>query len=93
VGPALVTLDDLDDPDCLRLTCAVDGETVQEASTNDLIFSPTDIITYLSRIITLAPGDLVLTGTPGGVGAMRKPPRFLRSGQVVRTTLEGVGNW
>jgi acylpyruvate hydrolase len=91
VGPALVTLDELDNPDALRLTCEVDGELVQEASTEDLIFSPAAVVAYLSEIMTLAPGDLILTGTPSGIGARREPPQFLKPGQVVRTVIEGVG--
>jgi acylpyruvate hydrolase len=91
VGPALVTLDELDNPDALRLTCEVDGEIVQHASTEDLIFSPAAVVAYLSEIITLAPGDLILTGTPSGIGARKEPPQFLKPGQVVRTVIEGVG--
>lgn len=89
VGPALVTLDEL--PDDLRLTCEVDGEQMQEASTSDLIFSPAEIVAYVSQVITLVPGDVVLTGTPGGIGARRRPPTFLQPGQILTTRIEGVG--
>jgi acylpyruvate hydrolase len=91
LGPALVTLDELDDPDALRLTCEVDGEIVQDASTADLVFSPAAVVAYVSEIMTLAPGDVILTGTPSGIGARMEPPRFLEPGQVVRTVIEGVG--
>jgi acylpyruvate hydrolase len=91
IGPNLVTLNELATPDSLAISCTVDGIEVQAASTRDLIFSPAMIISYLSSIITLVPGDLILTGTPAGIGARRKPPRFLRPGEVVRTTIEGLG--
>ena len=91
VGPALVTLDELDDPSNLRVSCDINGEVMQESWTNELIFSPAAIIAYVSGIITLAPGDVILTGTPGGIGGRRTPPRFLKSGEVLRTTIDGVG--
>jgi acylpyruvate hydrolase len=91
VGPALVTPDEIDDPDDLRVSCAVDGELVQDSSTSDLVFGPAALISYISTIITLVPGDLIVTGTPAGIGAARKPPRFLAPGQVVTTTVAQVG--
>jgi acylpyruvate hydrolase len=91
VGPALVTLDELDDPDDLRLICEVDGDIVQETSTSELVFSPAELIAYISSIITLVPGDLILTGTPSGIGARMEPARFLEPGARVRTAIEGVG--
>jgi acylpyruvate hydrolase len=91
VGPHLVTLDEVADPEALRLTTSLDGETVQDSSTADLIFSAPDLIAYISQFITLVPGDLVATGTPSGVGGARKPPVFLTSGQTLRTEIEGVG--
>jgi acylpyruvate hydrolase len=91
VGPYLVTLDELDDPADVGLSCGVDGVVMQESSTSDLIFSVAELVAYVSSIITLAPGDLLLTGTPSGVGGARKPPVFLQPGQTVRTTVEGVG--
>jgi acylpyruvate hydrolase len=91
VGPALVTLDELEDPDDLEVRCEVDGETRQEGRTSDLLFKPADLVSYISEIITLEPGDLIATGTPGGVGAARKPPVWLQPGQTVRTSVEGVG--
>lgn len=91
VGPALVTLDELDQPDDLEVRCEVDGEVRQLGRTSDLLFSPTDLVAYCSEIITLEPGDIIATGTPGGVGAGRKPQVWLQPGQVVRTSVEGVG--
>jgi acylpyruvate hydrolase len=92
VGPELVTLDELPDGGAdLRVRCEVDGQVMQDSRTSDLLFSPAQIIAYLSEIITLEPGDLIATGTPAGVGAARQPPVWLRPGQVVRTVVEGVG--
>ncbi|CAN5496155.1 fumarylacetoacetate hydrolase family protein [soil metagenome] len=94
VGPLLVTPDELDGdagaPD-LEVTCEVDGQVMQGARTGDLLFTPADILAYASTIITLDPGDLLLTGTPGGVGAGRDPKVFLQPGQTIRTTIEGIG--
>jgi acylpyruvate hydrolase len=92
VGPFVVTGDELDDAADLELRCDVDGVTVQQARTGDLLFSPAAIIAYVSRITTLRPGDLIATGTPGGVGAGREPKVFLRPGQLLETTVEGVGS-
>ena len=92
VGPALVTADEVGGPEPdLLLRVTVDDEVVQEARTGDLLFKPVYTVSYVSTIVTLKPGDLIFTGTPGGVGAARQPPRFLRPGEVVRTSIEGVG--
>ncbi len=88
-GPYLVTADELPDPDALSLTGVVSGEVMQEANTNDLIFDVPALVVWLSRYITFQPGDLVWTGTPGGVGEARG--RFLRDGDVVETTIDGIG--
>jgi acylpyruvate hydrolase len=79
VGPALVTPDGLPGGvrPALPITGAVDGETVQKADTSDLVFDPVALVRYISTIMTLRPGDLIATGTPGGVGHARKPPRYL----------------
>ena len=90
-GPFLVTPDELDDPGRLHMTCTVDDEVMQDAFTDDLVFSPIEIVSYVSGIITLAPGDLIATGTPGGVGGARRPSIFLKAGQTVRTKIDGVG--
>ena len=73
------------------MSCVVDGETVQEADCDDLVFGPTELVAYISRIITLLPGDLIATGTPGGVGHARTPPRYLTAGSEVLPRVEGVG--
>ncbi|MGC4897491.1 fumarylacetoacetate hydrolase family protein [Micromonospora sp. DT31] len=89
MGPALVTLDELPDPDDLRLQTWVDEELRQDARTRDLVTPVPEIVSYLSQQTTLEPGDVVLTGTPAGVG--HKRGIFLRSGQTVRIVIEGVG--
>ena len=91
VGPALVSPEEVDHADDLLLRCELDGQLMQEARTSDLLFRPADIVSYVSTITTLEPGDLISTGTPAGVGAGRQPPVFLQPGQVVRTTIEGLG--
>lgn len=91
VGPALVTPDEVGGAADLEISCSVDGEVMQRSRTSDLVFRPADIVAYISRFVTLRPGDVIATGTPGGVGAVRKPPVFLQPGQVVRTAIEGVG--
>jgi acylpyruvate hydrolase len=90
-GPYLVTPDEVGDAADLEIGCEVDGATMQQARTSDLLFKPADIVAYASQAITLRPGDLLLTGTTGGVGDARKPPVYLKPGQVVRTYIEGVG--
>ncbi|MGN9837295.1 fumarylacetoacetate hydrolase family protein [Nonomuraea sp. H19] len=74
-----------------ELSCAVDGEEVQRAGTGDLVFDPAELISYLSAVITLRPGDLIATGTPGGVGHARRPPRYLKPGSVLVTKIDGIG--
>jgi 2-keto-4-pentenoate hydratase/2-oxohepta-3-ene-1,7-dioic acid hydratase in catechol pathway len=90
-GPALVTPDEAGDPLALRVRTWVNGELRQDASTKDLIFDPAALIEHLSTAFTLEPGDLVSTGTPAGVAAAMKPPRWLVPGDVVRVEIEGVG--
>ncbi|MDX3047840.1 fumarylacetoacetate hydrolase family protein, partial [Streptomyces scabiei] len=92
VGPALVTPDELPPgASGLDISCSVDGHTMQKSNTADLLFDVAETVAYISTIITLLPGDLILTGTPGGVGAGRDPKVFLRPGQVLITTVEGIG--
>ena len=90
VGPVLVTPDEFD-PTGATLRTVVDGETVQEIPVGDLVFTPTALIAYISSILTLNPGDLIATGTPGGVGHAHTPPRYLTAGSVVETTIDGLG--
>jgi acylpyruvate hydrolase len=90
-GPYLVTVGEVDNAADLEVRCEVDGVVMQQSRTSDLLFSPADIAAYISQIITLRPGDLIATGTPGGVGDARKPPVYLRPGNMLRTWIEGVG--
>jgi 2,4-didehydro-3-deoxy-L-rhamnonate hydrolase len=89
LGPALVSVDAFADPDDVGLWCDVAGERMQEARTSDLIFGVPELVTYLSSICTLEPGDLIFTGTPAGVGAARG--RFLQPGEVVESGAEVIG--
>jgi acylpyruvate hydrolase len=91
VGPHLVTLDELDDPEALAIRATLDDEVVQDSNTGDLIFSAARLVSYVSEFITLAPGDLIATGTPSGVGAARKPPVFLTAGRTLVTEVDGLG--
>ena len=91
VGPFLVTPEEVDHASDLEIRCEVDGEIMQHARTSDLLFKPADVISYISQAITLNPGDLILTGTTGGVGDARTPPVYLQPGQVVRCYVEGLG--
>ncbi len=93
VGPVVVTPDELPGGvrPSLTISAAVDGEPMQQDSTGDLVFDPVRLIEYVSTMITLRPGDLIATGTPGGVGHARKPARYLTAGQRVVTRIEGIG--
>lgn len=91
VGPVVVTPDEVDPEAGLEVTCLVNGETVQRGNTKTLVFGAAALLAYISEFTLLRPGDLVLTGTPGGVGMGMKPPRFLADGDVVRTQIEGIG--
>jgi len=91
MGPWVVTLDELPNPGDLALGCSVDGEKVQDARTSDLIFSVPRLVADLSAVVPLLPGDVIFTGTPAGVGIARKPPRFLRRGNVLESWIEGIG--
>jgi 2-keto-4-pentenoate hydratase/2-oxohepta-3-ene-1,7-dioic acid hydratase in catechol pathway len=90
-GPCLVTPDELARRDDLAIRCWVNDELMQESRTSDMIFSVARIIADLSAILPLLPGDVIFTGTPAGIGAGRKPPRFLQPGDVVRSEIEGIG--
>jgi acylpyruvate hydrolase len=91
VGPYLVTPDEVDGAGDLEIRCEVDGVVMQQSRTSDLLFGPAEIAAYASQAITLRPGDLIATGTTGGVGDARKPPVYLRPGNVLRTWIEGLG--
>lgn len=90
-GPTMITPDEVAEPDDLALSCRVDGEVRQQARTSDFIFDVGYLMAWLSRYVTLEVGDLIFTGTPGGVGDSMDPPTYLRDGQVVEITVEGVG--
>ncbi|MFC9502799.1 fumarylacetoacetate hydrolase family protein [Streptomyces sp. NPDC057002] len=89
-GPVLVTSDEAD-AGSRTLTTEIDGETKQQADTGDLVFDPAALVSYLSTIITLEPGDVIATGTPGGVGHARTPKEYLVDGTVLTTRIEGLG--
>jgi acylpyruvate hydrolase len=91
VGPYLVTPDEVADAADLEVRCEVDGAVMQQSRTSDLLFKPAEIVSYASQAITLRPGDLIATGTCGGVGDARKPPVYLQVGNVLRTWIEGLG--
>jgi 2-keto-4-pentenoate hydratase/2-oxohepta-3-ene-1,7-dioic acid hydratase in catechol pathway len=91
MGPWVVTPDELDDPDDVALGCSIDGTTVQDARTSDLIFSVPRLVAELSAVLPLLPGDVIFTGTPAGVGITSNPARFLQPGEELTTWIEGVG--
>ncbi len=91
VGPWLVTRDEVSDPQALRLWLEVDGARQQDGTTATMIFGVAHLVSYLSRFMTLQPGDLIATGTPPGVGQGRTPPVFLRAGQRMRLGVQGLG--
>jgi len=91
LGPWLVTRDEIPDPHDLPIRCRVNGEIVQDSRTDQLIFRIPYLIESISRAFTLLPGDIILTGTPPGVGHFSKPPRYLRNGDVVTVEIEGIG--
>lgn len=91
VGPVLVTPDEIDPKAGLHIGCSVNGEVMQSGNTATLVFDSVALVAYISRFTTLRPGDIILTGTPGGVGAGRTPQVYLRDGDVLTTTIEGIG--
>ena len=92
MGPALVTLDEFDDPLDLAISCDVDGQVMQQARTSELLFSIAELVSYASTFTTLRPGDLIVTGTMSGVASAREDQPFLKDGQVVTVTIEGIGS-
>jgi 2-keto-4-pentenoate hydratase/2-oxohepta-3-ene-1,7-dioic acid hydratase in catechol pathway len=91
MGPVLVTADEIGDPQDLGICCTVGGERVQDARTSAMYFGVAEIISYCSQSFTLDPGDVIATGTPGGVGVFRDPPRFLGDGDRVAVEIERIG--
>ena len=84
-------LNEIDHAGDLRIWCTLNDEVVQDSRTSDLIFSPAELVSYVSTFTTLRPGDLILTGTPAGVGHARTPPRFIGADDVVTVAVEGIG--
>jgi 2,4-diketo-3-deoxy-L-fuconate hydrolase len=91
IGPCVVTRDEVPHPDRIRLKTFLNGQTMQDGSTSDWLFSLPGLLSFLSQNITLEPGDIVSTGTPAGVGVFRKPPIFLKPGDIVRLEAEEIG--
>ncbi len=91
VGPRLIAREQIDDPQALAIRCVLNGTTMQDSSTSQMIFSVAEIISYISRVITLEPGDLIATGTPAGVGIFRNPKVLLEDGDEVTVEVEGLG--
>lgn len=91
LGPAIVTADEIDDPHRLHIRFVLNGQTMQSSSTAEMIFRIPYLIAYLSQLFTLEPGDLILTGTPAGVGHARRPPVYLQPGDIMRAEIDGVG--
>lgn len=91
MGPRLVTADEIADPNSLKISTTLNGKTVQDWNTNDMIFSVPEIIAFLSGSTTLLPGTVILTGTPHGVGMARNPPLWLKSGDEITVEIEKIG--
>lgn len=91
IGPWLVTADELGDPHHLRIQLRLNGQVMQDSSTSQLIFPVDELVSYVSQVCTLAPGDLIFTGTPPGVGFARRPPVWLKAGDVLEVEIERIG--
>lgn len=91
LGPAIVMKEDINDPHNLGLRCRVNGVTKQDSNTNQLVHKTAAMVSFISRFMTLRPGDVILTGTPPGVGVFRKPPEYLKKGDVVECEIDGIG--
>lgn len=91
LGPYLVTRDEVNDPQSLSMWLSVDGEIMQNGSTKTMVYGVAFLVSYLSQFMTLHPGDVISTGTPPGVGLGKKPPRYLKAGEVVELGIEGLG--
>lgn len=91
IGPVIVTADEISPKQGLEITASIDGEIVQQSNTRELVFDSADLVSYVSQFTRLSPGDVILTGTPGGVGLGRSPQRWLSDGEVLTTSIEGIG--
>ena len=92
VGPHVVPAPEIPDPQALRIRCLLNGESMQDSSTAEMVSSVAELVSAISRGVTLEPGDLIATGTPAGVGFTREPPRFLEPGDEVTVEIEGIGS-
>ncbi|MFD5599338.1 fumarylacetoacetate hydrolase family protein [Leucobacter sp. NPDC058333] len=92
IGPVIVTADAISPRAGLAISADIDGEVVQSSNTRELVFDAADLVAYVSEFTELGPGDIILTGTPGGVGLGRTPQRWLQDGEVLTTTIEGIGS-
>jgi len=91
MGPWIVTSDEIPDPQQLQMKLEIGGQVLQDANTSSMVFSVAESIAFISRVMTLEPGDVISTGTPEGVGFVRKPPIYLKAGDVVNITIDGIG--
>ena len=91
MGPAIVTVDEIRDPHVLDIKLAIDGEVLQHSNTKHLIFKLPELIAHISAVVPLEPGDVISTGTPAGVGLGRTPQRWLKPGEEIVITIEGIG--
>jgi 2-keto-4-pentenoate hydratase/2-oxohepta-3-ene-1,7-dioic acid hydratase in catechol pathway len=90
-GPCLVTADEIADPQTLPIRCVINGEVLQDSNTSEMVFGVGELISFISQTMTLRPGDMIVTGTPAGVGFVRSPPRFLRDGDEVSIEIANIG--
>ncbi|XP_049880798.1 fumarylacetoacetate hydrolase domain-containing protein 2-like isoform X2 [Pectinophora gossypiella] len=91
IGPCITTIDEIGDPANLEISCSVNGVLKQKSNTNQLVHKMPALIERLSSVMTLLPGDIILTGTPGGVGMYRNPPEYLRPGDVIHSEIQKIG--
>lgn len=91
IGPAIVTPDEIPNPNCLKIQLRLNGQTMQNSSTSQFLFPVEKVVAYVSEVATLKPGDLIFTGTPAGVGLARNPPLFLKPGDIVEVEIETIG--
>jgi len=92
IGPEIVTADELGDPSTLRVSTTLNGRTMQDSSTSEMLFSPAKLLAVITDLITLEPGDMVTTGSPAGVGTFRDPPVYLQPGDSVTVSIDGIGD-
>jgi 2-keto-4-pentenoate hydratase/2-oxohepta-3-ene-1,7-dioic acid hydratase in catechol pathway len=92
LGPVLVTTNEIPDPQNLQLTCFLNGNVMQSTNTSDMIFTVAQLVSYLSEDTTLLPGTVIMSGTPGGVGYARKPPVYLKAGDILELKIDAIGS-